>query len=238
MVSFNRLTEGSGRGALPSESDASERKCGVMMRDRKLAGIGAIIFGGLFIPGMIFGNVPGGDYDAGDVADFVASGHRTNVYISIALMALAVVGLLLVTAYLSGTYFGEGVSGRIAWGTGLLAAAALIIGLGVAYTPAMSLAVGGGPSIDPEVSYTIMQAGLGVMFFVGGIMLGVSLLALAIGGHAAPTWVRAVSGLVGLLALFSIMFFPFFAVLLWGLIIGIWLLASTPPTKTPAAQAA
>ena len=63
-----------------------------MKRDRKLAGIGAIVFGGLFIPGMIFGNVPGGDYDAGDVADFVASGHRTNVYISIASWRLRLSG--------------------------------------------------------------------------------------------------------------------------------------------------
>ena len=209
-----------------------------MKRDRKLAGIGAIVFAVLFVSGMIAGNAPGGEYDASDVADFVADGHRSNVVASSVLVAIAVVGLLLVTAYMCDTYFSKGRDGRIAWGTSLLAAASFIIGITVLLTPSTSLFVGGGPSIDPAVSYTIMQAGYGIMFLSGGIMLGVSFLTLALGGHAAPTWVRAFSGLIGLLALFSLAFFPFFGVLIWGLVIGIWLLASSPPAKTPAAQSA
>ncbi len=206
------------------------------MNDRRLAGIGGIVFGVLFISGMIVGNSPGGDYKASDVADFVAHGHRNAVTGMIVLLALAVIGLLLVTAYLCETSFGKGRHGRIAWGTSLLAAASFLIGAVIVTTPSMSLAVGGGPSIDPAVNYTIMQAGLGIMFVGGGIMLGVALLTLAIGGKDAPTWVRAFSAVVGVLALFSMMFFPFFAVLLWGLVTGIWLLVSTP--TAPAASAA
>ena len=209
-----------------------------MKRDRRLAGIGGIVFAVLFVSGMIFGNGPGGNYHARDVADFVAKGHRSSVVASGVLVALAVVGLLLVTAYMCETYFSKGRDGRIAWGTSLLAAASFLIGIAVLLTPSTSLFVGGGPAIDPAVSYTIMQAGYGIMFFSGGIMLGVSLLTLALGGHAAPTWVRAFSGLVGLLALFSLAFFPFFGVLIWGLVIGIWLLASSPLDKTTAVQAA
>ncbi len=209
-----------------------------MKRDRKLAGIGGIVFAVLFIAGMVSANPPGGDYHPGDIADFVAEGHRVNVFASLFLITLAVVGLLIVTEYLCATSFGPGREGRIAWGTSLLAAASFLIGLTVLATPSMSIALGGGPPIDPTVSYTIMQAGFGIMFVSGGIMLGVSLLILAIGGSAIPSWVRAVSGIVGLLALFSLAFFPFFAVLIWGLVIGIWLLASSPPAKSPAAQAA
>jgi len=72
------------------------------------------------------------------------------------------------------------------------------------------------------------RAGIGIMFVSGGVMLGVSFLTLAIGGHAAPRWVRAFSGIVGLLAFFSMAYFPFFGVILWGLVIGIWLLVSSP----------
>jgi hypothetical protein len=201
------------------------------MHDRRLAGIGGIVFGVLFIAGMITANPPGGDYEAGDVADFVAKDHRNAVIAMMALITLAVVGLLLATAYLCETSFGKGRHGRIAWGTSLLAAASFLIGAVVVSTPSTSLAIGGGPAIDPAVGYTLMQAGFGIMFFAGGLMLGVSLLTLAIGGRDAPTWVRVFSAVVGVLALFSMAFFPFFAVLLWGLVIGIWLLVSTPTAQ-------
>jgi uncharacterized membrane protein HdeD (DUF308 family) len=45
---------------------------------------------------------------------------------------------------------------------------------------------------------------------------------------------RAFTGIVGLLALASIAFFPFWAVFLWGLVIGIWLLVSSPRQAPPA----
>ena len=199
-----------------------------MRRDRSLAGIGGIVFAVLFVSGMVSANPPGGDYRAGDIADFVAKGHRVNVVASLFLITISVVGLLMVTEYLCETSYGQGRHGRIAWGASLLAAASFLIGLTVVVTPSMSVALGGGPSIDPAVNYTIMQAGFGIMFVSGGVMLGVSFLTLAIGGHAAPRWVRAFSGIVGLLAFFSMAYFPFFGVILWGLVIGIWLLVSSP----------
>jgi len=61
-------------------------------------------------------------------------------------------------------------------------------------------------------------------------------LMLANGGQTSPRWVRVLTGLVGLLALFSAAFDPFLAVLGWGLVIGIWLLTS--PSKTATATTA
>jgi hypothetical protein len=197
------------------------------MTRRRLAGIGGIVFPVLFIVAMATGGTPGGNYHADDMANFVARDHRVYVFASLLLITVSLIGLLVATNYLCETCYGEGRHGRIAWGASLLAAAALLIGLTVAVTPSTSLAIGGGPSIDPAVNYTIMQAGLGIMFVSGGIMLGVSFLTLAIRGETAPRWLRAFSGIVGVLALFSMAYFPFFAVLLWGLVVGIWLLVSS-----------
>jgi hypothetical protein len=206
-----------------------------MSHDRRIAGIGSLVFTVLLVAGAISANAPGGNYHTNDVADFVAKGHRSAVMISLFLVAGAIVGLLVVMAYLCETSFGKGRSGRIAWGTSLFAAGSFLTGWAILITPSMSIAVGGGPGIDPTVSYTIMQAGWAVFLVVSGMMLGISFLTLAIGGHAAPTWMRAFTGIVGLLALASLAFFPFWAVFLWGLVIGIWLLVSSPRDAAPAA---
>jgi len=205
-----------------------------MGNDRRLAGIGSLVFTVLLVAAAIAANAPGGNYHANDVADFVAKGHRSSVMISLFLVAAAIVGLLVVMAYLCETSFGKGRSGRIAWGTSLFAAGSFLVGWAILITPSMSVALGGGPSIDPAVSYTIMQAGWAVFLVVSGMMLGISFLTLAIAGTAAPTWMRAFTGIVGLLALASIAFFPFWAVFLWGLVIGIWLLVSSPRQAPPA----
>jgi hypothetical protein len=205
-----------------------------MGNDRRLAGIGSLVFTVLLVAAAITANAPGGNYHANDVADFVAKGHRSSVMISLFLVAAAIVGLLVVMAYLCETSFGKGRSGRIAWGTSLFAAGSFLVGWAILITPSMSVALGGGPSIAPEVSYTIMQAGWAVFLVVSGMMLGISFLTLALLGRAAPTWMRAFTGIVGALALFSLAFFPFWAVFLWGLVIGIWLLVSSPKQTMPA----
>ena len=69
-----------------------------MGNDRRLAGIGSLVFTVLLVAGAIAANAPGGDYDANDVADFVAKGHRSSVIISLFLVAAAIVGLLVVMA--------------------------------------------------------------------------------------------------------------------------------------------
>lgn len=81
---------------------------------------------------------------------------------------------------------------------------------------------------------------------MGGILLGIALLTLAIGGNAAPMRVRAFSGLAGTSALSSWAFLllskwsanqwlpvSFYVVLLWALVIGVWLLVSSsrPPDR-------
>ena len=205
-----------------------------MILDRRLAGIGAIAFSVLFVVAFFAASPPGGNYHVNDVTDFVAKDHRNAVIASIFLMLVSLVGLLLATAYLSETSFEKGQVARLAWGTSLLAALAFLAGWAVVLAPATSLTVGGGPGIDPTVTYTIMQAGFGVIFATGAMFFGVSLLALALAGRSAPMWLRWFSGLVGVLSIFSLAFFPFYAVILWGVVVGIWLLASSPKQAASA----
>jgi len=205
-----------------------------MKQGRRLAGTGGILFAALVVAGLSVANPQAGKYHVADVSRFVAKGHRDAAVVSGALIAVATVGLVALMAYLCEAYLGKGQRARVAWGSSLLAAGSFLIGWTVILAPSLAVSVGGGPGIDPAISYTFIEAGFGI-FLVGGLLLGIALLTLTFAGRAAPLWVRALTGVVGLLALFSGAFDPFLAVLLWGLVIGIWLLVSSPRADAPTA---
>ena len=173
------------------------------------------------------------------MANFIGQ-SSTNVIVSIYLVAVSIIGLLVLMAYLSETFVGSGLYNRITWGAGLLAGGSFLIGWSLYFAPFTSV-ISGGPAIDPAIGYTFINVGFVVLFGAGGMLLGVALLILATLGRAAPMWVRALNGLAGLSAFLSWAFIlaskwsanqwlpvPFYIVLLWGLIIGVWLLVSSP----------
>ena len=208
-----------------------------MIRDRRFAGVGGIAFAVCLIVGFTFFGPRGARYSATAIADFVGQ-SSTSVIASIYLFAASIIGLIVLMAYLSETYFGASSQGRIAWGTSLLAAASFLTGWSL-YFAIFTSTISGGPTIDPAIRYTFLNAGFVVVFGVSGVLLGIALLALATGGHAAPTWVRAFSGLAGLSALCSWAFLlishwspnhwlpvPFYVVVVWALVVGVWLLVA------------
>lgn len=185
-----------------------------------------------------------GAYSVAATADFVGQ-SATGIAISIYLFVAATIGLVLLMSCLSEAYLVDVRHKRIAWGTSLLAAVAVTIGWGLYLAPWTAVNAGG-PAIDPGVSYALISAGFIILFGVSGILLGVALLTLAIGGQAAPTWVRVSSGLAGLSAVSSWGFLvvghwspnqwlpvPYYFVVLWGLAIGVWLLSSPSRTDAP-----
>lgn len=202
-----------------------------MSRDRRVAGIGGIAFAVFLIVPLSVAGPTGGTYSAASVAAFVEQ-SLTTIVGSFFMVAISVIGLVVLMAHLSETGFGAGRLGRVAWGTGLIAAASLLIGWVLQFAPSVSLS-GGVPAIDPAVSMTFLYAGYAVFFAAGGMLLGIAILTLAIGGHAAPMWVRAFSALAGLIGLLSIANIPFYPMLLWGLVVGIWLLVSSPRPDAP-----
>ena len=71
------------------------------MRSRSaLAGVGSIAFSVLTIVGLALANPPGGTYKASDAVKYVAKGHHVAVFASVYVLLLAVLGLLLLLAYL------------------------------------------------------------------------------------------------------------------------------------------
>jgi hypothetical protein len=202
-----------------------------MSRDRRVAGIGGIAFAVFLTVTLAYAGTKGGEYTAASVAAIVDQ-SLTTILISFFLIAISIIGLVVLMAYLSETGFGADRLGRVAWGTGLLGAASLLIGWVLQFAPSVSLS-GGVPALDPAISMTFIYAGYAVFFAAGGMLLGIAILTLAIGGHAVPMWVRAFSALAGLIGLLSIANIPFYPMLLWGLVVGIWLLVSSPRPDAP-----
>lgn len=212
-------------------------------RDRRLGGMGGIAFAVALVVGFTFFGPRGGFYAASAVDSFVDQ-RATNIIISVYLFAVSTMGLCMLMAYLSETELSAGRHDRLAWGTSLLAAASFLIGWGIYFAPSIAV-LSGGPTIDPAISYTFLSAGMIILFGVGGLLLGSALLTLAIASREAPMWVRALNALTGLSALFSFAFIlvsrwspnqwlpvPFYLVVLWGIVLGVWLLVSPRPAST------
>lgn len=210
-----------------------------MSRSRRLAGVGGIAFVASFVVGFTLFGPKGGHYSAAEVDRFLAQSSGA-VVASICLFAISIAGLITLMAYLSETCFGAGRRGRVAWAASLLAAASFLVGWSLYLAPSSSIS-SGGPALDPGISYAFMTTGMGVLFGASGIMLGLALVTLAVAGHVMPIWIRAFSGLAGLSALSTWAFLvalkwspnqwlpgPFYLVILWGLVMGIWLLVSSP----------
>jgi hypothetical protein len=197
-----------------------------------LAGIGGIAFGVLMAVAAFLGSPLGGPYDASEAASFVGSGHRLAVFVSLYLAVIAVLGLICLLARLREAI---GVAGDaqptalgIFWGTALVATTALAAGWAVSFSVPIAYAVAGdGFSIGPAEAYAIGQVGDALLFGAGGILLGIALITLFVSARRTfPAWLGWLTLIAGVLGLASPAFFPFFALLIWGLIVGIWLLVS------------
>jgi len=205
-----------------------------MTRGRRLAGAGGVAFAVALVAGFTLYGPKGGNYSAAEIAAFVAQ-SSSGLAVSAVLFGVSIIGLFLLLAYLAGKYVDEGPFRRMTWGMSLAAGASILTGWGLYLAPPIA-SHSGGPAIDPAISYAVISAGFAVLFGVGGLLLGIALVSIAMGGSAAPRWVRGFSGLAGLSALLSWPFLlasnwspnqwlpvPFYLVVLWGLVIGVWL---------------
>ena len=211
------------------------------MRSRSaLAGVGSIAFSVLTIVGLALANPPGGTYKASDAAKYVAKGHHVAVFASVYVLLLAVLGLLLLLAYLrdllSAAPDGERVA-RIFWAMGIGAATSFAIGWAIVLGNAIAHAFGGsGVVVDPAVTYLASELGFSVVFGPAAILLGFALIAFVIGGRAlVPAWLRWSTLVAGVAGVVSLAFFPAALVLVWGIVMGIWLLV---PSRGPAVATA
>ena len=207
-----------------------------MLQASRWPGVGALGFAILWFVGVILMSPPGGNYSAKDLQDFTASGHRTTAVIGMALSLVGVVGLLILITHLRRLAASRRGDGGFVWGAGLISAAGFAIGTVLINTVPMGLANGGRP-VPASVTYMFTQTGFAAAWGIGGCFLAVTLLALAVPGPLAmPSWLRWFTIVAGVIGLFSLAFFPFFILIVWALVAGIWLLVSAPAIAHPATR--
>src|SRR5437660_4877282 len=122
------------------------------MNRTSIAGVGGLAFGILTFVAILVGSPVGGTYKASDVADYLAKGHRTAVFISFVLVVLAGVGLVCLLGRLREAVAGDARGlGHVFWGLGLASAASWVAGFAVVVAPPISQAYGGTEAaIDPK----------------------------------------------------------------------------------------
>jgi hypothetical protein len=209
-----------------------------------LAGIGGIAFGVLTLVSTTVSKAPGGGFKPSDAADYLARGHRVVAILSAYLGWIGVLGLICLLARLRELLTADDQWARnVFWGTGLAGAASFAVGWGViggqvvAHTEAGGS--GGTPiSIAPDVTYLLSEVGVVFIFGSGATMLGLALIALMIGSRGTlPAWLRWSTLVAGLCGVAGLAFFPFFLLMLWAIVLGVWLLvgARSATAADPAA---
>ena len=212
-----------------------------MLRIREgsiLAGAGAIAFSVLTAVGITVGAAPGGNYTESDVANYVSIGHLPTVIVTGYLALVGVLGLICVFAYLReaiGVDPGRKFATNIFWGTGLAAAASMAVGWGLVTGIAVAAAESGSSnpgnavavSISRPETYALSDMSLNVLYGSGGFMLGFALIALMAASRGTlPNWLRWLTLIVGVLAVAAPAYLPAFAIPVWGLALGVWLIAA------------
>ncbi len=204
-----------------------------------LAGAGAIAFAVLTVAAIAVGGAPGGNYVEPDVATYVSAGHFPAIIVSGYLAVFAVLGLICLLAYLREVISvepGRKLAASIFWGVGLASAISMVVGWGLMTGIGVAAAEGGSAASVPHPeTYVLSDTSVNVIFGSGGILLGFALIALVVGSRRQlPGWVRWLTLVVGILALGTPFYFPAFAIPIWGIVFGVWLITSGPRIAEPS----
>jgi hypothetical protein len=195
--------------------------------------VGGVAFGVLTLVAVMVSKAPGGGFNPSDAADYLAKGHRVVGILSAYLGWLGVLGLICFLARLRDlvTPAGEWAA-NVFWGTGLAGAASFAVGWGVIGGQVVAHTEAGGSggtsiSIAPDVTYLLSEVGVVFIFGSGATLLGLALIALMIGARGMlPAWLRWSTLVAGLCGVAGLAFFPFFLLLLWAPVAGVWVLTA------------
>lgn len=202
-----------------------------MRRATTIAGIGALAFSVLTFTASMLANSPGGGYAESNVTQYLEAGHFPVVLLALCLGLIGVVGLLFLLSYLRelmGTSPNGQLIGSAFWGTGVASAACFAVGWGfIGGQPVAHAEAGSVLAVPPTITHLISETGGSVMIFGSGAMLlGLALAILFFTSTALPTWLRWLTLVAAIAAFAGLAFFPFILVLLWGVVVGLWLLVA------------
>jgi hypothetical protein len=208
-----------------------------MWRAPTIAGVGALAFGVLSFTADILVNNPGGGYDESIVTQYLAPGHFPVVLVGLCLGLLGVMGLLTLLSYLRELMGAGGTGqqlGNVFWGTGVASAACFAVGWGfIAGQPVAHAEAGTVLVVAPTVTHLISETGGSVMIFgSGSMLLGLALAILFIKRATLPTWLRWLTLIAAIAGFAGLAFFPDALVLLWGVVVGLWLLIANRKQET------
>ena len=204
-----------------------------------VAGVGGIAFSVLTVAGFAVSLAPGGNYKESNIADYLAKGHRPAVFVAFYLGLLGVLGLICLLAHLRDAVDvtpGRERTAAIFWGTGLAGAASFAVGWAVIGGQVVAHTEGGHSiAVPPPLTYLIGEIGVVMIFGSGAMLLGFALIALGLAAPPIlPEWLRWLTVIAGAASLAGLAFFPFFILILWGIVIGVWLLLAGRRPKAPA----
>lgn len=205
-----------------------------MVRARR-AGTGVIAFVVLTVVAMVLVSPPGGEYDQKSVTDYLDHHAQTVVGLYVGLVAVA--SLVPFLTHVRDRLLAIGSDAARSVPVLLtVAITAMACGWAVCVAPATAGAIGGSAvDVPPTTVFTISQVGLALLFAVGFGALGAALLRLA-STTALPTWLRVVTAVGGLGAIASMAWLPVLLPLLWGLVMGGWLVTRRDDVTAPDAS--
>ena len=206
------------------------------------AALGGVAYVVLFIVGIILevGDEPGGDASPSTVIRWYAdSGHRDRVFVGWALIGLGLFFFLWFLSALRQTLLrlvGDGflttlatVGGAI-YATLALAASAVNMGIKTMSDDTYH------HQVYPDLIHAANDAGY-VLHSTGGVGVGTMMIAASVAvlrARALPAWLAWIGVVAGIVALASILFFPWFVIALWLLAASIILFVAGSPRRASA----
>lgn len=201
-----------------------------MNESRGFAGLGLLTFAGGTFVALQVANAPGGDYDASQVARYVSSGSRVSEFVCGYLGLLAATGLAVFVTRMRPMLVESSsrAVGDLFYALGIAASTAAAIGWTVTAGIPVAFAEGGRHmSIDGPVVYLLSEVGVLLNLATPAMLMGTAILVLARrSGGTMPRWLRRFTMVAGVCGIAAPFFFPYFVFLLWGLVTGVWCLAS------------
>lgn len=202
-----------------------------LRRSATLGGVGALAFAVLTFVGLLVASPPGGSYSVSEATDYVKSGHRATAIIASYAALAGVIGLICLVVHLRRLVAAaspDGFAAPFFWAAGLAGATAIGVGWSVMAADVIARAEGGsGVVLSPVLIYMFAEVGAIIVFGPGAVFLGVALLVLGFAAAALlPAWLRWLTVIAGIGGIAAPLFFPSFLLLVWGIAVGVWLLAT------------
>jgi hypothetical protein len=198
-----------------------------------MSSLSGVLFAAFMLAALLLDNTPNADQPDRWSAYFAKDSNQLRGVISAYLWVLAGIALLGFVLVLR-----ERMNGRMhpfSFIAGIVAGGALCVAGGLTGAVAGTLLFADGPNPSGELAIFISSLSYPVIMISAMLPLAASLLSAgvtAIRTHVLPLWIGWFAAVVGVLLIFSPLWIPMLAVVLFGLVVGIALAVRPAETAT------